>query len=255
MNPAEHPQHLDEADGPYFVRWGLGSMLRLASVCGLCVLLVLGVALAAGEPVLLGLLAPVLATLAVGILFYRNPRRKPPEEADCLVSPADGRVVEVSEVVETQYVAAPCWKLGIFLSIFNVHVNRSPGDARVEYLKYRPGAFLDARDARCAVENESQSIGMALRCPVGEGGDRVLVRQISGAVARRIICPLREGDGVRRGGLIGMIRYGSRTELYVARSDDGKGGGWAPAVRVGDSVRAGESILFRRRSKPPKGVT
>ena len=117
----------------------------------------------------------------------------------------------------------------------------------MEHLQYRPGKFFDARDPRCVTENESQTIGIRLGAEnAGAAGDRILLRQISGAIARRIICPLVVGQRVACGGLIGMIKYGSRTELAVHAPTTAAAEWWEVAVEVGQRVRAGESVLFRR---------
>ena len=165
-------------------------------------------------------------------------------------------------VEEGEFIRGPALKVGIFLSIFDVHVNRAPAESRVDYLRYRPGDFLDAREERSKIENESQSIGSTLTGPGPERGLRTLVRQISGAIARRIICPLTVDTTVRRGGLIGMIKYGSRTELYLqdpgatdsagtakrARERASEDGSWEVSVRIGQHVRGGKTVIFRRRT-------
>ncbi len=197
------------------------------------------VALVVRQPLVFLLEAPLAVVLLASIFFFRNPRRRPPAGPGILVSPADGRVSDVEALPEGEYVGGPCVRVGIFLSILSVHVNRAPDDGEVEYLRYRPGKFHDARDALCITENESQAIGIRL----DDDGARVLVRQISGAIARRILCPLVEGQHVVRGGMIGMIKYGSRTELYAPL--EGGGVRWEPAVEVGDRVRGGKTVLFR----------
>ena len=209
------------------------------------------------------LAVPVVLFFATGILFFRNPDRRVPGEPGVLVAPADGKVVEIDRVEEGEFIRGPALKVGIFLSIFDVHVNRAPAESRVDYLRYRPGDFLDAREERSKIENESQSIGSTLTGPGPERGLRTLVRQISGAIARRIICPLTVDTTVRRGGLIGMIKYGSRTELYLqdpgatdsagtaserASERASEDGSWEVAVRIGQHVRGGKTVIFRRRT-------
>ena len=124
-----------------------------------------------------------------------------------------------------------------------------PASGEVEYLNYRPGKFLDARDPNTSRENESQSIGMRLDetdC-AGLEDRRLLIRQISGAIARRIICPLEIGDHLERAGLMGMIKYGSRTELVVPSPKDENAGKkrWVAGVQPGDRVKGGVTVMFR----------
>ena len=257
----DHPQDLVQIDAPYFVPWGRPEMRRLLLRTAVLLALLVVLSVVTGVSAWLWFAVPLGLYTAVGILFFRNPRRPIPTEADVLVSPADGKVVEVPRVEEGEYLKGPAIRIGIFLSIFDVHVNRSPGPSEVEHLHYRPGHFHDARDVRCSRENESQSIGVRLLAPEGARGDRILVRQISGAIARRIICPLTAGDRLARGGLIGMIKYGSRTEIFVPvregdRVLEGEDGAtasdnavWEPTVRPGDRVKGGESVVFRRASR------
>ena len=161
----------------------------------------------------LALLAWPLALLPLALWlfvlsFFRDPERTLPADGRALVSPADGTVADVGEVPGTALLGEPCLRVGIFLSVFNVHVNRAPLTGRVSGLQYRPGRFLDARHPDATSQNEAQDIRV-------EGDFPVVVRQISGLIARRIVCPLREGMAVERGQRIGMIKFGSRTELYV----------------------------------------
>lgn len=184
-----------------------------------------------------------LAGLAFFLNFFRDPERTPPEGPATLVSPADGRVTDILEVDEPEYVGGRAVRVGIFMSPFDVHVNRYPVDGRVEHASHRPGLFLAAYDARAPLENEARSLGIAARLPDREF--RVLVRQISGVAARRIVCPVQPGAEARRGERFGMIKLGSRCELYLPREL-----GAEIAVRVGDRVRAGETPLARVPSPP-----
>ncbi|MBI4584020.1 MAG: phosphatidylserine decarboxylase [Planctomycetes bacterium] len=236
-----HPPELVRIDRFWIVPWGLRTIAWLVAVALLLLAAVLTMALALGASLALLAAAPVLAFFWTGVWFFRNPPRRIPQEEGVLVAPADGKVLEIAVVEEQEYLRGPALRLTIFLSIFNVHVNRAPASGRVQYLQYRPGRFLDARNPSSARENESQSIGLVLA-----GMDqRLLVRQISGAIARRIICPLARGQEVARGGLIGMIKYGSRTEIYVSRAAAAAGRFWQPAVGAGARVRGGATILFR----------
>ena len=223
----------------------------MAGSLALCLPVLAGVgALALGHtPLWWVAAAPVVALAALLVLFFRNPRRVIPSERGLLVSPADGTVVDIAEVEEPEFIRGPAVRIGIFLSIFSVHVNRAPCSGRVEHVRYRPGKFLDARNPRAGQENESQAIGILRDDAGGPPGVRVLVPQISGAIARRIICPLEEGQPVSRGRLIGMIKYGSRTELFVAAPRE------SVKVRVGQKATGGETVLYAfAGSTAPEGV-
>ncbi|HYE98176.1 MAG TPA: phosphatidylserine decarboxylase, partial [Planctomycetota bacterium] len=164
--------------------------------------------------------------------FFRDPSRRVPQDPGLLVSPADGTVVEISEVQETEFLKAPCHKIGIFLSVFDVHVNRAPCDGPVKAARYSPGRFLDARHPDCGACNESNALHV---------GD-VVVKQIAGLIARRIVCDVRPPDVVARGQRIGMIKFGSRTELYVPKDQVRE-----IRVRLNEKVKGGETVLARTR--------
>lgn len=176
----------------------------------------------------------------VGLLvawFFRNPRRVPPDDPTAVVSPADGTVVAIEEIEHDEYIDGPAILVGIFLSLFNVHVNRSPRPARVIGLAYRRGKFLNAMRPESSRENEQ----LAVRLEETTAPYRpLIVRQITGAVARRIVCWLKPGDELDTGEVFGMIKLGSRTELVLPREE-----GVELAVELGDKVQAGRSILAR----------
>jgi len=168
------------------------------------------------------------------VSFFRDPARRVPGGEGLLVSPADGAIAEISEVVEETYLGCEAVKVGIFMSIFNVHVNRAPVSGRVEHIKYTRGKFLDARDPASSTQNENNVVGVKMNARDG----KVLVKQISGVIARRIICDCRVGETLERGGRIGMIKFGSRVEVFVPKSM-----GLKILVGVGDRVKAGSSVL------------
>jgi phosphatidylserine decarboxylase len=179
---------------------------------------------------------PFLLLPAAGLLFtlnfFRDPRRRVPADAGLVVSPADGTVVEISDCEETEFLKRPCAKIGIFLSVFDVHVNRSPCDGPVTASAYRPGKFLDARHPDCGPENERQSI------QVGS----MVVKQVAGLIARRIVCEAKPGDTLKRGERFGMIKFGSRTELYIPKDQVEE-----IRVRLKDKVKGGETVVARTR--------
>jgi phosphatidylserine decarboxylase len=189
----------------------------------------------------------VLAALV--IWFFRDPPRRIPEGAELMVSPADGKISEITRLERDEFIGGPAVRIGIFLSIFNVHLNRSPAAARVIGLKYFPGKFLNAMKPESARENESMWIGLEEQTPPHR---RMVVRQIAGAYARRIVCALRPGDSVGRGDKMGMIKLGSRTELILADKP-----GLRIEVRVGDRIKAGASVLARyevKTARPDDGA-
>lgn len=175
-----------------------------------------------------------LPLLAFVLAFFRDPERQAPGDEDDLVSPADGLVADILEVDDPD-LGVPATRIGVFLSVFDVHVNRSPCAGRVSAVSSREGGFLDARHPQAADENRAATI--VLERPDGR---RLAVRQITGLIARRIICPAKVGDTLGRGQRYGMIRFGSRTELVVPRGQLG-----TLAVKVGDTVRGGQTLLAR----------
>ena len=171
------------------------------------------------------------------LYFFRDPHRRIPVGPGLVVAPADGTVVEVTKVGHDTYLGGPAVRIGIFMSIFSVHVNRAPVGARVIALRYSPGEFLNAMRAESSERNESMWIGLEEDEPPHR---RLVVRQIAGAIARRIVCPLRPGERVLRGQRIGMIKFGSRTEVILPEEP-----GLVVEVRAGDAVRAGSDIIAR----------
>jgi phosphatidylserine decarboxylase len=165
--------------------------------------------------------------------FFRDPDRALPGDEYTVVSPADGVISDVGEKELSEYLEGPHQGLGIFLNVFDVHVNRAPLDGEVEYLRHQDGVYLDARDPECGTLNEAQNIGFRTRW-----GPRFYLRQITGLIARRIVCPLNTGDSVKRGERFGMLKFGSRTELYFDNDLDVD---WK--VKVGDRVKGGGTVI------------
>jgi phosphatidylserine decarboxylase len=175
--------------------------------------------------------------LAFVLYFFRDPRRDVPTQPGLLVSPADGTVAEVTPVDHDDFIGGPAVRIGIFLSVFNVHINRAPAACRVIRLQYHPGAFLNALNPESAIRNENLWIGLEEEAPPHR---RLVVRQIAGLIARRIVCNLRSGEVVARGHKFGMIKLGSRTELILPRQS-----GLEIEVSVGQKVAGGSTILAR----------
>jgi phosphatidylserine decarboxylase len=225
-----------QADNPYhwrnripFAKWGSAELLLEGGT-----LLVLTALAAWWFPYA----APLPAVgLALIVYFFRDPPRRIPQDPDALVSPADGTIAEITRLEGDEFIGAPAVRIGIFLSIFNVHLNRSPAAARVIALRYSPGEFLNALKPESALRNENMWIALEEE---GPGHRRMVVRQISGAIARRIVCDLRPGEVIPRGHKFGMIKLGSRTELIIPDTEDLK-----IEVQIGQKVKAGMTVMAR----------
>lgn len=179
-----------------------------------------------------GAVETVLAlVLAWALMFFRDPYREPPRDENLLLAPADGTITDVGMVDEAEFIGGPALRVGIFLSIFNTHINRAPCNAKIENITYRPGKYINAMSPQAGKVNESNNIRMVR---TGHPQDRILVRQISGAIARRIVCAAREGQQLAGGEQFGMIKFGSRTELYLSASEKVE-----CLVHIGDKVKAG----------------
>ncbi|MEZ6132949.1 MAG: phosphatidylserine decarboxylase family protein [Planctomycetaceae bacterium] len=169
------------------------------------------------------------------VWFFRDPHRTIPTEPGLVVSPADGKVVDIEELEHDDFVGGPAVKIGIFLSIFNVHINRTPIAGRVIGLTYRPGKYLNALRPESAKENEQLAIFLESSEPPYRG---MIIRQITGAIARRIVCWVKPGDILEAGEQFGMIKLGSRTELVLPREAT-----LQIRTKLGDTVQAGSSVL------------
>ena len=179
----------------------------------------------------LWLLAFLLTLVALWVAyFFRDPERRVSPDARIVLSPADGKVMMVAEVDEPTYLHGRAIRVSIFLNIFNVHVNRYPVGGTVEYLQYAPGKFLNAAGARASLENEQMSVG------INTGDHRVLVRQIAGLLARRLVTYTRDGERVSQGDRMGLMKFSSRMDVFVPP-------GSAVRVREGQAVVAGVTPL------------
>ena len=172
-----------------------------------------------------------LGLFAFVVAFFRDPEREIPEDPSSIVSPADGRVIGVRRVLDHRFTGAETLRISIFMSLFNVHVNRVPASGRVRRIVYNPGRFFSANREKASLENEQNAV-----VATGPGGQVYVFNQIAGLVARRIVCRLAEGMEVSRGARFGLIRFGSRLDVYLPPSA-------RVVVNVGDRVRAGSSIL------------
>ena len=179
----------------------------------------------------LWLLAFVLTLLVLWVAyFFRDPERTGRRGERLVVSPADGRVIEIKEVDEPAFLHGRAIRISVFMNVFNVHVNRYPVSGKVAYVHYNPGKFLNAAAEKASLENEQSSIG------VQTARHRVLFRQIAGLIARRIVTYSREGDDAEQGERMGLIRFGSRVDVFVPV-------GSTINVRLGDKPRSGVTVL------------
>ncbi len=182
------------------------------------------------------LVEALLASVLIFVLaFFRDPYRKPPSDKNLLLAPADGRVTDIEIVEEDNFIGGAALRIGIFLSIFSTHINRAPCNAKVEKITYRKGKYKNAANPQSGRVNESNNLDL-VRTDVPQ--QRLIVRQISGAIARRIVCNVSEGQVLTGGEKFGMIKFGSRTELYVPSGENAK-----CLVRIGDKVKAGLTPL------------
>ncbi|HTW27622.1 MAG TPA: phosphatidylserine decarboxylase [Acetobacteraceae bacterium] len=202
----------------------------------------------AGRPfIVIGILVLVIGLLFAGWLawiglifvlfclyFFRDPERVPPGRPGALLAPADGRVISVAPHVpppELGLGLMPRWRIGIFLSVLDVHVNRVPADGTITRIAYRHGSFVNAAMDKASELNERNAIALRLL-----DGREIAVVQIAGLIARRIVCQVREGDAVRAGDRFGIIRFGSRTDLYLPE-------GVRPLVAEGQTMIGGETVI------------
>ena len=177
-----------------------------------------------------GLLALFAMLLAFTLYFFRDPERVVPEGSGLVIAPADGKVIDIREVREDEYLKGDAVQISIFMSPLNVHVNRYPISGTVGYVKYHTGEFLVAFDDKSSLRNERTHIG------VDSGRMRVLFKQIAGFVARRIVVEAKEGDPAVAGQRFGMIKFGSRVDVILPRNV-------SVLVRPGQVTVAGETIL------------
>ena len=177
---------------------------------------------------------PLVICLFFILYFFRDPNRNPPEGEDKLLSPADGRIVSISHVHEDNYLKCRAVKIAIFMSLFSVHVNRISYSGKVEFIKHVPGKFLDARTPDSSEKNEHNLMGILAK----DGKTKIMIKQVAGKVARRIVCDCSIGQIVERGQRFGMIKFGSRLEVYIPEDAD-----FEIAVKEEEMVSAGTTVL------------
>jgi phosphatidylserine decarboxylase len=184
------------------------------------------------------------------LMFFRDPKRCCPSDRNLLLAPADGKITDIETVRENDFIGGTVLRIGIFLSIFDTHINRAPCNVKVEKITYKKGKYKNALNPQSSRVNESNDLNL-IRTDSPE--DRLIVRQISGAIARRIVCDTFEGQELAGGQKFGMIKFGSRTELYVPLREAATPGsdryppvaGAKCLVQIGDKVKAGLTPLVK----------
>ena len=177
------------------------------------------------------LVAFLLTIIALWVAyFFRDPEREGQRGEKLVIAPADGRVIMITEVDEPAFIHGRATRVSIFMNVFNVHVNRYPISGTVKYRHYNPGKFLNAAAEKSSLENEQSSVG------IEQGPYRVLVRQIAGLIARRIVTYSREGEKVEQGERMGIIRFGSRVDVFVPTDTKIQ-------VKLGDLTVAGTTVV------------
>jgi phosphatidylserine decarboxylase len=171
-----------------------------------------------------------LALTLFVLFFFRDPERTIPSDAGVVVSPADGKVIVIKDLYEPDYLKQDVKQISIFLSVFNVHVNRAPIGGAIEVVKYNPGKFHVASVDKASLDNEQTAMVIA------SGKDKILVKQIAGLIARRIVCYARPGDTIKTGERYGLIRFGSRVDIFLPKTAEIK-------VKLGDRVRGAQDVI------------
>ncbi len=199
-----------------------------------------------------GGVALILGLIFLGwvVFFFRNPARVTPVRSGLVISPADGRVCLIADVVPEADLGLgeePRTRISIFLNVFDVHVNRSPVDGEVAYIGYRAGKFVNASLDKASVDNERNALAITMSGEHPYAGQKIGVVQIAGLIARRILCSVVPSQKLQAGERFGLIRFGSRTDVYMPQ-------GVKPLVCVGQRVLGGETVLADMTSEEPRRV-
>ncbi|MCK4401328.1 phosphatidylserine decarboxylase family protein [bacterium] len=171
-----------------------------------------------------------LILLSFCVFFFRDPEREITKGENIVLAPADGKVVAIEQIQDSKISDEPVRRISIFLSVFDAHINRAPIDGQVIYLEYSKGRFLDARNPKASEVNENNFMVFSHK------GTKIAIRQIAGKIARRVVCKCNKGDNLKIGERIGMIRFGSRTDLFLPMNAE-------ISAKVGDMVKAGITIM------------
>lgn len=183
------------------------------------------------NPLKIILILIAAAILLLTLNFFRDPERKTPSKEGIIITPADGKIIVIKQNISNSFVGENCNQISIFMSPLNVHVNRIPISGKVEHIKYHEGKFIAAFEDKASDNNERMETGIV------SDGNKILFTQIAGFLARRIVNDLKVGDNVTIGERFGMIKFGSRVDVFVPEK-------WKPVVQLNDNVHAGETILF-----------
>ncbi|MFH1905498.1 MAG: phosphatidylserine decarboxylase family protein [bacterium] len=171
-----------------------------------------------------------LVLLSFCVFFFRDPEREITKGENIVLAPADGKVVAIEQIQDSKISDEPVYRISIFLSIFDTHINRAPVDGEIVYLEYSRGRFLDARNPKASEVNENNFMVLSHK------GAKIALRQIAGKIARRVVCKCNKGDKLKIGERIGMIKFGSRTDLFIPINTEIK-------VEISDMVKAGITIM------------
>jgi phosphatidylserine decarboxylase len=209
-------------------KYGYDVYFSIAAVC--VVFIILALLFVEPKSTRYSLIFVSLIVLGFTTNFFRDPDRISPQSENLIIAPADGKVIVVKQLRDEEFFHADVWQVSIFMSPLNVHVNRNPISGAVKHVRYVKGEYFAAFEDKASEKNEQMIVGLE-----GKYGN-VMFKQIAGFVARRIVCPLKTGDFVKSGERFGMIKFGSRVDVFLPLSTDVK-------IRVGDITRAGETIL------------
>jgi len=222
-----------------FAKYGMKELKLYGGITGAVMVVALVLCVLYVRPLPLAFLLSLLsiAPFVWVLSFFRDPERLIPKGERRIISPADGAVYDIGDFDEPEYIGEECTRIGIFMSVFDCHVNRVPCSGTVEKIVYKQGSFFSAytRASEASLKNESNFIGIGNAAGTGS---KLAFKQIAGQVARRIVCELNEGDEVRRGQRCGMIKFGSRVELFIPKSSN-----VTLKVKLKDFVKAGKTVI------------
>lgn len=216
--------------------WPQVVIFPVAALAAMVVLLLIGKSLLPGWAIVsIELILAIVLILT--LMFFRDPQRRCPLDKNILLAPADGKVTDIETVKEDNFIGADAIRIGIFMSIFDAHINRAVCNVKVENITYKKGMYKNAKNPYSGRVNESNDLCL-IRTESPQ--DKLIVRQISGAIARRIVCHAKQGQELSGGEKFGMVKFGSRAELYVPASQNTK-----CMVKIGDKVKAGLTPLVK----------
>jgi phosphatidylserine decarboxylase len=218
----------DRSESFMITRYGYDVFFTIAAVC--IVIIVLALVFIEPKSYRYSLIIVSFAFLGFATNFFRDPERTTPKGENLIISPADGKVIVVKQVRDNEFFHADVRQISIFMSPLNVHVNRNPITGKVQYTRYVKGEYFAAFEDKASERNEQMIVGLE-----GVNG-KVMFKQIAGFIARRIVCPLKQGDSVNIGERFGMIKFGSRVDVFIPLSVN-------VHVQIGDMTKAGETVL------------